>query len=447
MRTSMRDFLRASVEDAELVERTIYEDPTADGAADAHADLLEEAKAVDAATDAVDNLDEKACAMESLVLTLEEILDAAPESEEDAGLDTPAIALVEQQVESTADALGVDDPEAVVEEVVPAAESFRTNRRAATVSLENGVVDFLKKIWNAIKNAIIAAWEAIVSFFQRLFGGVKSLIKRADALKKRANDLKEEGGGKDIKYKGVRYLLMGKEAFSASVLEKGLNNSLEVGNAIFTSYATYVKNVYKGSAENLKAALKDLGDTGKFSNRTFKASRDEEINESYISKKIADGHLLSGIIDIDLPGEVHFEVPNSNEYNKGIEVMVPQLVHQTTHGTIDPKTEIKTLTKSECIAALSKVKSILELMDKKGKTVDEMNKAAAEYRGANDDMIKRLDANAAVVAWERVKFQKLMRMGGKPWGAPVVKYSAHMFGVCRHAMGLVDASITESAKK
>lgn len=95
---------------------------------------------------------------------------------------------------NTAVAGGATDPEEA-----PIVVSSESNGRYY-ISKE-GIVDKIKEIWKRIKEAIMRVWDKLKDAYKKYFGTYKSMQKRAEKIKKRAEDM----SGKTIDKKTFEY--------------------------------------------------------------------------------------------------------------------------------------------------------------------------------------------------------------------------------------------------
>jgi len=135
---------------------------------------------------------------------LEDIADVATAAVETGeGLDENAAELASIAVESILNRIGVRSHT----RLVPATESFGNSntRLSSTKLIVEGIGDYLKKIWQAIKAAAARLWDKIRSFFAKLFNSAAQLSKLIASLKTRAG--KVDGAAKQkeksIKHAGV----------------------------------------------------------------------------------------------------------------------------------------------------------------------------------------------------------------------------------------------------
>ena len=155
---------------------------------------------------------------------LEDIADVAADAVASGeGFDEKTAEVASIAIESIRNRLGVYEET----RLVPVRESFgNTNTKLMSTKLIlEGVSDFIKKIWTAIKQASLRAWEMIKSFFAKIFNSATLLAKNIASLKARANALPSGSAPKEKKIK------------------TGVAKQISVkGKADLASYETILKN-------------------------------------------------------------------------------------------------------------------------------------------------------------------------------------------------------------
>ena len=74
------------------------------------------------------------------------------------------------------------------EAMMPSLESFGRSRESSTASVENAITDGLKKIWEAIKRTINKVIVFIRKWYLKILDGASRLKKRAEAIRKKAEN-------------------------------------------------------------------------------------------------------------------------------------------------------------------------------------------------------------------------------------------------------------------
>ena len=151
---------------------------------------------------------------------------AADAVESGEGLTEESAELVEIAVESILNRIGVRD----TGRIVPATESFGNSntRLAQTKVVLEGITDWVKKIWNAIKAGAARLLDKIKLFFISLFKSTEGLNKHIAGLKQRVNKLGTDvkPAEKSIKAPGVARII-GVKAKAGLAEFKAMNDNAD----------------------------------------------------------------------------------------------------------------------------------------------------------------------------------------------------------------------------
>lgn len=447
--------IRASLEEAGLIadpvveevmeEVMVSEEPTVQ---DAELELVEAAGEVEEATEAVEILEKAAATMESIAISIEEIVEAggelAPEVVdqiedrveevlEDVGLapeqveevaEVVAEVMAEEVVEEGATdvkeeleaAAGADEVQLVsgdvdcvnevcaepVVQVMASTESFAADRRTASMESLDKLKDFLHKLWMGIRAAVLKAYETVGNFFAALFDATGRVTKRITQLRGALKGIEGKKAKEGIAFRSAHRLAFGGK-FSATSVKEGLASTLAAGGKVFGAYADGVNALSNAIA----------GDSAAIPN-------DVQRN-------------ISAVVGQKLSGDYQFV-----ESKVGA-VTVPTL--QAPEQSLSVVNAIAPLTAAEITSVLVSVEKLNTLIAGKKDKVKQM-------KAASDAMVKKLDAdlaaadkNAAMKAADRIKLRARMVLGGKAWTRPITQYSSHAFGTIRAALVLVERSI------
>lgn len=205
---------------------------------------------------------------------------------EHGGLDPVAARFAQHAIKAYMSRLGVE-----ADDVMPSLESFGSSSsrlHATQISLE-GIGDWIKKIWVAIKTAVARAVKAVSDFFSKLFGGVKRLKTAADSLRK---DLKEKN---KIKKEGIKINVPSPNSlmFGRSVELSAIVKGIEATSSVLDSQLALV--------ETLKTNLKTTGaNTKQFVDeftRAFTASTQKSAEGQDKAKKTVKA-AIDGLTDV-----------------------------------------------------------------------------------------------------------------------------------------------------
>ncbi len=122
--------------------------------------------------------------LEEIAVGLESIQVAAQATIADGGLKRAGAVMMHVAVEGYANRLGLE------EAMIPAIESFGSEGEAMTatqVSVE-GIKDVINRVWEAVKAAVIKAYEAVANWFKQFFINAEKIKARAEKVKESVKD-------------------------------------------------------------------------------------------------------------------------------------------------------------------------------------------------------------------------------------------------------------------
>lgn len=180
--------------------------------------------------DAVEELEGAADSMESLVVALESAVKAGGMSPRTADMHNRAMAIAVRR-------LPVD-----AEHFTVSTESFGGTGDKLTASMEalEGAKELLSKIWTAIKNAVVKAWQAVMNFITTLGKSARALKKASGLLKAQAGGLSGSAPDKKIDAIAFARIVHKDGKFDHKVVSEPLRGIVTNGNKIvaFTNKAT-----------------------------------------------------------------------------------------------------------------------------------------------------------------------------------------------------------------
>jgi hypothetical protein len=256
MRNSiLQSALNISMESADLTDNQEI-NPVTEETIVAVDEILEEVRgdeaSVDEHDDAVEELAEAGESLESLVSSLESFIADGGMGPQAADMHSRALAIATRKLPINAADFTVST------------ESFGgTGDKlvASQEALEN-VKQLLSKIWDAIRNAVQSAWNAVKQFFATIGKSGPAVIAAGQSLKKRAQAAK---GLKPVRVKvslmtGMNHLVVdGKLDMSGAL--SAINHGYEVGvkqytNKVVAGLSPLIQAVYKGEVhpDRLKEA-------------------------------------------------------------------------------------------------------------------------------------------------------------------------------------------------
>lgn len=335
----------------------------------------------DDADEVVDELDEVAEGMESI----QEYLQA---SLKDGGLDPMSAGAVALATESYTRRLGLESSP------VPSTEAFggaSDREQATTVSVE-GIGDVLSKIWNAIKDALVKAYNATMEFFKKYFGAVEKLEKRIDKVEKYLKDIgdkKPEGKIKtDKSMTDDKYVKATKDA-----AETVCGDYMKYAESYIESLGKFMADsgVQKAeSAEDIKSA--------------YESKVEPDYKKAYDAIKKVDGQELAGGAKISVKeaeGEGH-------GYNVSYE-----------GGGSGKKEETDPLDAGAIKKKLGEVKDCVKTVKDKEKAINSFMKTRKESQKYGDDLVKAAKGDKLGAGWTKAEAKKYIGMVKKDCVKPV----------------------------
>ncbi|MND13073.1 phiKZ-like phage internal head protein [compost metagenome] len=210
-------------------------------------EVLEEARedsaSVDEHDEAVEELSDAAESMESLIASLESAIADGGLSPQAADIHSRALAIATRR-------LPIDASEFTV-----STESFGGTGDKLQASMEalEGAKALLAKIWEAIKNAVVGAWNAVKAFFASMGKSGPAVVAAGQSLKKRAAETKDNGagaGGTINMGSAGDYLVVGGKVAPAAALA-AINHGYDVGvkgytNKILAALNPLYQSIQKG---------------------------------------------------------------------------------------------------------------------------------------------------------------------------------------------------------
>ena len=338
-------------------------------------EVLEEVReagdAVEEHEEAVEELDDAAESLESLIASLESAIADGGMSPQTADVHNRAMANAVRRLPIDAGQFTVSN------------ESFGGTGDKLVASQEalEGAKEMLSKIWNAIKNAVISAWKAVVTFVATIGKSGPALVKAGAVLKAQANGITGE-------------------AKQAEISVAGIDKYTQVGGAVKSPISGQLKLINvagkKVSAAVSHAATEVRAMTGKFMTGSIEASFDDGVE---YGKKVFP----------NLPTE---ELPGGKEIQFDTEALVYRLVQKSELSQKDGK--IATPNKAEIQAIASEIiaigKMLIEFDTKYFKT---MQKELDAFIAAQDKLVKKADYGKEETASYRANlkaFKQIYRM-------------------------------------
>lgn len=310
--------------------------------------------------------------------------------------------------------------------------------KATEVTLEN-FNETLKKIWLAIKAAVIRVWKSITDFFSKMFGGVVKLKENISKLKDKIYNLEENPKGE------IEVLRSDVLQYEGSVEIKniinGLDNTLKAGRILTQDYLreaiTFVDGFVRGALNN----------------EQFKSADSVEV----LNKQ---GEIVSGHLDVFV--KINKSIPLiSGDRVVGIDILtglaakieqvwVPAskkadvLVRgqKKDAGVIrDSARTIKKPTKLEAIKMLVVCEEILKQVEKEKNSIEELNKLSDNALKAYEKFAELSDKGMLGKYWEKNKVKNVLNIANTNLVTPVSRYCSYAYSTVGAVGDLVNKSI------
>jgi len=259
---------------------------------------------------------------------------------------------------------------------MPSLESFgaTTSRiRGTNLSLEE-VGDMLKRTWKAIVEKVKAAFKWVRDHFLKVFGNAERLLKRAEALETKIENLKgkPEQGAKVENEALVKKLYVGQEvkvdasANLNTVVSEFLTHAFGLTGKLETAIEEGLKSATGGST----FVPKDIGlPTTGFSDAT--------VADSY--KEIAQNNNTQVAGSAELPGGQVIVAIAPKAGTQGAEALKAlastRALIDTAKGSKAPsKSELATLDRAQMTKICNDIKALAQSLVQSRKSVDDVNK-------------------------------------------------------------------------
>lgn len=369
--------------------------------------------------EAVDQLEEAAA-------TLESIYNSVQASLENGGLSAESAVYLNHAVSATLRSVGVD------KQVLPSLESFggATGKLQATkVSLE-GIKDWLKTLWTAIKNAVIKAVEWVRGLFAKIFGGLDKIEDRAKKLREEAKKMKSEKPKDKITFRSVSKLHIKGKA-DAGDFAQGLITLKDTLKTMLDVVPTLVADMSSQRAATV-AKLQSIK-SGEEANKIFEQLAEMDKKEgASITKVVKEKDVMSGGVvvktsqgDVD-QGDTSLALAPAQKFEQ---IAESQEMEALDSGAVD-----KMLATVEEIgkAIKSRKDAVKKAEDATEAAVKEYEKAVEALDKDKGGISKFIDQSKTKLALRSIRKRHLSFLGS---------LTSHAFSASRAALVLCEKSI------
>jgi len=371
--------------------------------------------------DNVEELGEISEGLESILISMESAM-------QDGGLNPQAALFMQHAVQAHVGRLGLE-----ASDVTPSMESFggASGQAAATTISMEGIGETLKKIWQAIKNAVSKAIQAIKNFFAKIFGGVGKLKSRHEALKKAVKEIKEEKGDK-IKVPNANTLRYKGKADMSSIIA-GLNATLSVGSAEIKGLIDSAVDFYDSRVPQLL----NRAETNDFAREELQKALTEATDgvEKVFEKVASVGNVMSG------DAVIRSEGTKSMEKGTDAGLSAPKLVKGYGFKAVDDAgTEIAAPSKADLQKVLDLSGKLIAQLEEKKKPLEKLTASREKALKATETKVEGWTKKIKESA-KQAGASMVMRKANFDISRCVNQVYSHEFNVVRAALALVDRGV------
>lgn len=299
----------------------------------------------------------------------------------------------------------------------------------------------IKRIWEAIKNAIKRFWNSLMAFFDKLFTSVDKVKKHNGDLMKQVQDLSTDiPQAKEITIHRASKLSFEGKCTPEQVV-KGLAMSELTGKQIFDKFLPLAEDYYVSNTnlvETLhKQAMKEGGETAEadFEKATeeldekLSASRNEFSNISTGRPVLLGEYFVPNIFSkmASAPGAMGLTIPNAFYRAK---IKLP-----------DESVTVKTPTKGILMSILKHNATILDMMAAKKGNIKKLRDARSQAVTVTDGLIKDYERGAFKSVIKKGTTRLAMQRTHRELTGLVTQYCSLNFTAIRAAQNLVKDAI------
>lgn len=305
-----------------------------------------------------------------------------------------------------------------------------TAENATTMTLES-IGETIKKIWNAIKSAVLRVINAVREFFSRIFKGTKGIKADLEATKAAVS---KKDTYDDVKVPGVASRLHVSGQVEPKVIAGAVDVMANAGSAMYEEYVDVTGAYYANLAGKLVDAANGkvqadaiLDDANK---HLTTASGALAATQKKHSQALPGGKRLvytTGAKSDDTSGGIkvgRLSVENSG----GKQPTEGQVVKGGSH-------------KAPLTAMLDSAIKLIDVVEKRKSKVEDMQKNRDDAIKAGDALAKASDKNWFAEKWTQAKVQSVLRLTNLNLTQSLTSYTSYCFKVARAANIYVKAFV------
>lgn len=308
--------------------------------------------------------------------------------------------------------------------------SSDTSANATAMSLES-IGDTIKKIWQAIKNAVMRVINAVREFFAKIFRGTKGLKKEIEevrnSMKGKTFDTK-----KKMKVPGVASRLHTAGKVDGTTVSNGLRIMRDGGTDFYTKYIDAAAAYYESLAKKLVDAS------------AGKAEAETVLNTATQELSGVNGHLssLQKKNSKELPGGMRLVYTDKANEDGGVKLgrlSIEQMGKEYRSG--DEGQEINLPAEDQLNGILKSAEEFIKLIDDRKAQVEKLGKAREAAVAAGDALSKAGDKNWFAEKWDQAKVRTVLRLTNINLSQSLSSYTSYGFKVARAGIIYVKAAV------
>ena len=296
-------------------------------------------------------------------------------------------------------------------------ESFDGGRDSLgrCASLENAIVDAIKKFWEAIKNQISKMVKYVRDWWLKHLDGAARLKKKAEKLKEKASNTTGTAKEKKVKLSVHRQLSKGKSVSDIGFIKSGLDITTQLIDLTTTSR---IADSFSENLDEIEKTVNEIYDSETpvtaaavnidFSKLTTSMKGIMSSDAKYNKVVGVDGNEFVATVTDELPGYKIFAMAKANSnflskftgesdpvkkselFKRSVEVQKPNIRYAVDKiPEIDSSAEYKTLTPSECSELCDGVIKICESIMAYKQNFDRYESATKKFLNKMDGIYKK----------------------------------------------------------
>lgn len=400
-------------------EEELNDDQTVAALEEDNSEIVESLAVVESEENMITDLEERAEVAEEIEATIEQMVANGE------GLDRNTALAYQQAFKGLVGS--------VLPNPVQSLESFGgdSQRLEATRRTQEGIADTLKKIWAAIKAAVLRAVAAIKDFFAKLFGGVESLKKRVAAVKAKIAAAKKDklvAPSDKIKVSGGVRLHVAGKLDPASV-----KSGLDTASGAIADASSAVKQLAVKTYMDIAGAL-------------------EGEKEAELDKLIAgaggDASAVKSLTSVKgkpLPGGKAVVMVAEGDSEKG-KFGANFYIGDAPKSDWKQSEEVDAPSIADMEAMVKSIETIVKQMEGSKKASEELGKARERAVKAGEKLIAKAQSGKLSSWFNQAKLSASLRLANVSFNRTLSSFDGYLFGVSRAATQYLDSCVSSYKK-